>query len=59
MASLPCHVAGGAKHAQLERVKETPPSLDLEGHDGVATQPSVAEELSMSTIAIGVDLAKH
>lgn len=59
MASLTCQEAGGAKHAQLERVKETSPSFDLEGHDGVATQPSAEEELSMSTIAIGVDLAKR
>jgi len=39
--------------------KETSSPFGLEGHDGVATQPSTEEEVSMSTITIGVDLAKR
>ena len=38
--------------------KETSPPFGLEGHDGVATRPSAKKEVSMSTITIGVDLAK-
>jgi hypothetical protein len=33
-------------------------SNGLKGHDGVATQPSAEEEVSVSTITIGVELAK-
>ena len=39
--------------------KRLPPPFGLEGHDGVATQPSAEEEISMSTITIDVDLAKN
>ena len=42
----------------LERVKETSSPFGLKGHDGVATQPSAEEQVSMSTITIGVDSAK-
>jgi transposase len=38
--------------------KRLPASSGLEGHDGVATQPSAEEEVSVNTITIGVDLAK-
>jgi transposase len=39
--------------------KRLPAPYGLEGHDGVSTQPSAEEEVSMSTITIGVDLAKN
>jgi transposase len=38
--------------------KSLPVPYGLEGHDGVVTQPSTEEEVSMSTITMGVDLAK-
>ena len=38
--------------------KETSCPYGLAGHDGVATQPSAEEEVSISTITLGVDLAK-
>jgi hypothetical protein len=43
----------------LNEYKETSSPCGLKGHDGVTTQPSAEEEVSMSTITIGMDLAKH
>jgi len=42
----------------LNEQKETSSRYGLEGHDGVAKQPSAEENLSMSTITTGVELAK-
>ena len=49
----------GLRASASNESKQTSSPFGLEGHDGVSTQPSTEEEVSMGTITLGLDLAKR